>query len=363
MPIVGNLSDGSTFKLGRRRPFALIGLLLAVPGLIMFSAGVFLLPKSMTQCVLAIVFFVVSCVGLEVMQCPLRALLSDICTPEQQLFAHSLGTTMNGIGRLAANVLVYFSIKGPTWQVFVVVVVLLLLSMIPVCLLDIEVPMSGLKNSKSPLRSLSETLHGLRTLPRRILLLMTTQAFAWMAWFCFLPYATDYFTKVFNMVPSRHSTKDVQRVALGMSIASGVQIIVSHLIPRLSHLFVLYALSLVVLSVSVLLLSFPRFAVPEWSSLLLMGVSGVSLAFSYTLPYLVTSSHSRQKDQLGLANGALDMSVYAAMMIVTAYSAPLPSGSSAWGVRLGALWAMIAAIMAVINRNQPKRSVERIILT
>jgi len=111
-PIVGNLSDKTTTRFGRRRPYLLGGALLASLALWIFpnSAGVaniigktvgVNLPAWSALLVAAIMIWVIdACINIA--QGPYRALIPDLVPPEQHSLANSYISLAIGLGSVVA---------------------------------------------------------------------------------------------------------------------------------------------------------------------------------------------------------------------------------------------------------------------
>lgn len=104
-PLVGRASDGCTSKLGRRRPFLIAGTVLTSAALLLFSNALpvaKLLVGEASARTLALsfaifAFFLVD-FSIQIVQAPLRALVTDIVPKSQRALANSWLGVFTGLG-------------------------------------------------------------------------------------------------------------------------------------------------------------------------------------------------------------------------------------------------------------------------
>lgn len=121
-PIVGVLSDSCTHRLGRRRPFIIVGTAtLIVTYLIIsnsFTIGSFLGDRSdssfrVAGCLVASISFWFADLGINVLQLPCRTLISDVLPPEDVTEANALFAVWDGIGKTTSYALGSVSLAVP----------------------------------------------------------------------------------------------------------------------------------------------------------------------------------------------------------------------------------------------------------
>lgn len=109
-PVVGILSDGCTHRLGRRRPYMLVGTGMVVVGLLTFSNADLLgellgdpvNPNgggSKTGLSIAIASFWLTDFSINLLQTPTRALLADLVPARQLPLGNSFFAVANGLGK------------------------------------------------------------------------------------------------------------------------------------------------------------------------------------------------------------------------------------------------------------------------
>lgn len=105
-PIVGHYSDRTWTKFGRRKPYFLVGALLAAVGLIMMpQAGIFtsLLPALW----IGAGFLMIMDASFNIAMEPFRALVADLLPSDQRTLGYSVQTVLIGIGAVIGSWLPY----------------------------------------------------------------------------------------------------------------------------------------------------------------------------------------------------------------------------------------------------------------
>lgn len=98
-PIVGHLSDNTWTRLGRRRPFFLIGAVLA-------SVALLIMPNSPTLWVAAGMLWIMDA-SINISMEPFRAFVGDLLPPSQRTLGFSMQSFFIGIGATIASFLPY----------------------------------------------------------------------------------------------------------------------------------------------------------------------------------------------------------------------------------------------------------------
>lgn len=105
-PIIGHYSDRTWTKLGRRRPFFLVGALLAAVGLILMpNAGMFI--HIMPTLWVGAGFLMIMDASFNVAMEPFRALVADKLNADQRTLGFSIQTVLIGIGAVVGSWLPY----------------------------------------------------------------------------------------------------------------------------------------------------------------------------------------------------------------------------------------------------------------
>ncbi|HRN25215.1 MAG: MFS transporter [Ignavibacteriaceae bacterium] len=98
-PIIGHWSDKTWNKLGRRRPFFLVGALLA-------SAAIIFMPNSPTLWVAAGMLWIMDA-SINISMEPFRAFVGDMLPSEQRTVGFSMQSFFIGVGAIVASALPY----------------------------------------------------------------------------------------------------------------------------------------------------------------------------------------------------------------------------------------------------------------
>lgn len=98
-PIIGHMSDRTWNRLGRRRPFFLIGAILA-------SIALFIMPNSPVLWVAAGMLWIMDA-SINIAMEPFRAFVGDMLPPEQRTIGFSMQSFFIGTGAVVASALPY----------------------------------------------------------------------------------------------------------------------------------------------------------------------------------------------------------------------------------------------------------------
>ena len=98
-PIIGHMSDKTWNKLGRRRPFFLVGAILA-------STAIIIMPNSPVLWVAAGMLWIMDA-SINVSMEPFRAFVGDMLPSEQRTVGFSMQSFFIGIGAIVASALPY----------------------------------------------------------------------------------------------------------------------------------------------------------------------------------------------------------------------------------------------------------------
>lgn len=212
-PLVGRLSDRCTSKLGRRRPFLIAGSLLTSFSLLMFSnaqpiAGIFVDESRMQRValVLAIVAFFLMDFSIQVVQAPLRALVTDVVPKKQRALANSYLGVFSGVGLLIGGLLTSVNLQKllPVFrsdvQALFAIASAVLLVTVAVCVFSTPEQVIPRGASYAPLsspeaeeveqyaRQHRSPLQGLKRVPRPFWQVFSVQLCTWVGFFTLFVY-------------------------------------------------------------------------------------------------------------------------------------------------------------------------------
>jgi maltose/moltooligosaccharide transporter len=198
-PVVGHMSDRTWNRLGRRRPYFLVGALLA-------SFALIAMPNSGTLWVAAGLLWVMDA-SINISMEPFRAFVADLLPPEQRTRGYAMQAVFIGLGAVIAsmlpwllyNVFPYYSDGGTAGKTIPVAVKLAFyvgaFSFLAAVLWTIfttrEYPPEDLEAFKQMKaeqagigRAVTEIFHDLLAMPQTMRRLALVQIFTWLGLFC-----------------------------------------------------------------------------------------------------------------------------------------------------------------------------------
>ena len=216
-PLVGSMSDRTSTRWGRRRPFLIGGTLGIIVSVLFLAWAQELVHRVVvafggsvgtpTTQTLVLLFATIWVYGLNLaiqpVQFGLRSLIVENCPSHQQPQASTYASLMTGVG----NIIGYFfgfgilpevpSDKVTTFQMLCIFSSLCLsATVLTSCVTISEQPTSSEATNKTEARALWTILRDLyrtyRTMPSRIRRVCQVQFLAWIGWFPFLFYSTTY---------------------------------------------------------------------------------------------------------------------------------------------------------------------------
>ncbi|KAJ3362077.1 hypothetical protein GGF32_006530 [Allomyces javanicus] len=195
-PIVGSLSDQSTMRLGRRRPFLLGGLLSTLIASAIFS--VTYLMGSAKQ-VVGFLAFIMLDITINFMQTPLRSLGADMVPESQQSTVQLMSAFCQGLGAMLG-----FGLMRAMWSsephqmpgLFAVVMGLNVVFLGATCYFVHEKHQTKDQVTKSSVvETLTKVIHGVKDMERPIAVICAIEFFSWLALFAWWPTASTWFSR------------------------------------------------------------------------------------------------------------------------------------------------------------------------
>ncbi|EAX90826.1 Major Facilitator Superfamily protein [Trichomonas vaginalis G3] len=230
-PIVAYYSDQSFAKMGRRRPYLIVGGLGTSSGFLM----IYFCEKmgqaiSKTNALLwsQIIFsaaFVIMNIALNILQGPARSLVGDVVPVHQQIVANTIATIMNGCGAIIVNLVGAFDIGNyiPHFNneqfVFMVGMSLVFIAVLITIIFAPEVRYSGPKTEKG---LWTEIYKSFRYAPKLVTRAAVCFGLAWCGFFEFLVEVTDFFGReVFHGNPNSSCLDDKNNYTKGVNFGMG----------------------------------------------------------------------------------------------------------------------------------------------
>jgi maltose/moltooligosaccharide transporter len=303
-PIIGSLSDRTWNWLGRRRPYFLVGVLLA-------SITLFFMPDSPALWVAASLLWILDA-SINVSMEPFRAFVGDKLPDEQRTTGFIMQSFFIGVGAALANALpLVFSKLGVSGEApngvpltvqysFKIGAVVFFLSVLWTVLTSKEYPpedmeaFNKMRNEKRGLKGFfGEILSALREMPTTMKRLAVVQFFTWLGLFCmwmFYGLATAY--HVFK-APDRKSPLFNQGTEWGgwmFSIYSIVCFAVAFLLPPIARALgrkITHSIALFLGGIGLLSVYFS--STPNMLYFSMIGI-GIAWASILAMPYAILSS-------------------------------------------------------------------------
>lgn len=217
-PIIGHYSDRTWCRLGRRRPFFLVGAILTTIALVLMpNAGLFLSPGAETAILSPVLIgagmLMIMDASINVTMEPFRALVGDMLPDEQHTTGFSIQTFLIGIGAVVGSLLPSIMNKGFGFSnmaqagevadnvkyAFYVGAAILLLSVLWTIVKTKEyspAQMAEFKSAQPPVaetkkrNGFMEITYDIMHMPKIMLQLGLCQFFAWFALFSMWVYTT-----------------------------------------------------------------------------------------------------------------------------------------------------------------------------
>ncbi|KNC81766.1 hypothetical protein SARC_05935 [Sphaeroforma arctica JP610] len=195
-PVVGSLSDKTHLKLGRRRPWMIIGLcLLALFSMLLANS------KSMGDAGLTVAMVSFICLDgcINVIQTPLRALIADFAPPSQQSAGQLMASTFQGVGGLVGYVLQKYFYTDPL-EVMVLFILVLVVNVVFVGLACFLIKEEHFPKPEGEKVSIAEPfIHlakSIKQLTGKLIIVGCTVFFCWWGLFGWWPVSSSWYTTV-----------------------------------------------------------------------------------------------------------------------------------------------------------------------
>lgn len=324
-PIVGTLSDSCSHRLGRRRPFLILGSSLSCICLLLFAYAAEIGGHTYGLFIAILSFWLLD-FAINSAQGPLRALLADVVPTKQHNKGNAYFAMATGIGNFTGSIL--GSVKLSTWfpfnlifttdlqALFSFAALFLLFTMSCTVLSTKEIPLlvdqhagydyesvdydindstsGGIEDEEN--KKISFWKAGLLA-PYPFWHTFTIQCFIWFGWFSLYVFGTSWVgAEVYNGSPQAPPSSQLRSIYdagvrtgnLGLALQSVVTMITAPLLPfiieRTSSHFI-YVVSSFMLSFALLSAIFINERWMAWIAVLVFGSTGVAWAVTMTVPW------------------------------------------------------------------------------
>ncbi|CAG8532994.1 7029_t:CDS:2 [Paraglomus occultum] len=328
-PLVGAFSDRTTSRLGRRRPYIIIG------GLLMERMGRFRAYGEYTKCGsegdlrtsiaiwIAVVAFYFLDFSLNAVMASCRALILDIPPLWQQDLGNAWAGRMIHIGNVVGftagfiDWIGYFPLLGDSQLKVLcsIAIFVLVLSLLVTCLsVKEEVHVNIDENVEPWYCTLVSIYRAFRYLPVPVQRICNVQFFAWMGWFPFLFYSTTWIRDIHvtNNPDKGNAYEEGTRYgSLALLIYSIISVIAGVILPQLTNtvattynqvtIYNIYTASHIMFALSMLATYFVG-DVPQ--AMVVLASVGIPWAASMWIPYALVGEFVATKDEKAITANA-----------------------------------------------------------
>lgn len=320
-PIIGYLSDRTWGRLGRRRPFFLLGAILA-------SLALLIMPNSPALWVAAGMLWIMDA-SINISMEPFRALVADKLPSEQRTSGFAMQSFFIGTGAVVASALPYiltnwFKISNTAPKGIIPPSVMysfyfgaaaFLLAVVYTVVTTKEYPPENIKEfeahkiaTKGILNGFTEIFSNIFKMPKTMLQLAIVQYFSWFALFAMWIYTTPAVTHHIYGATDPESAlynQGADWVGVLMAVYNGFAAVTAFLLPLIAKYTsrkTVHSISLIVGGIS--LISFYFIKDPF---LLLFSELGIGLAWAsiLSMPYAILAG-SLPKEKMGFFMGVFN---------------------------------------------------------
>ena len=315
-PIIGSLSDRTWTRLGRRRPFFLVGAILTGVTLLLMPNVSRIMPTIGSALVLAALLLWVLDASINTSMGPYRAIIPDIAPPSQHATANSYIAFAIGAGAVASFYLggvdIYAGLAkalGPdsglfgflhslapsnTHLLFYIGALTVLLAILYTVFATREYPpedMEAFRRKKAEARGLGhwvgETWHSISHMPGEMAKLCVVQFFTWFPFFCLFIFFTVYVAEnIFGAAPNTPRYEEGTRWAsLCFMVWNVVCFVMSLILGALADRIgkkLIHGIGLLTMAVAFFIFFFTK---DPTLAMVGMGVLGIGWATTVSMPY------------------------------------------------------------------------------
>ncbi len=373
-PIIGYLSD-RTWRptLGRRRPFFLIGAILAAISLI-------IIPNSPALWVAVMMLWIMD-TSFNIAMEPFRAFVGDKLPEEQRTTGFAMQSFFIGLGAVAGSILPYIftnylniSNTAPEGAIppsvkysFYVGAIAFLIAVLWTVFTSTEIPpdeaeLEKLKAKKSIGNMFAEIFNGLFEMPKTMKQLAVVQFFSWFALFAMWIYTTAAITK--HLYGTTDTASDLYNeganwVGICFAVYNGVAAVVAFFIPplakytnrRIAHLVCLFLGGIGL--ISIYFLTDPK--------MLIFSMIGVGAAWAsiLSMPYAILTG-SLPAERMGYFMGVFNFFIVIPQIVAASILGFMVSrffgGDPIYALIVGGVSMIIAGFLTLIVEDKGEQN-------
>lgn len=368
-PIIGHYSDRTWNRLGRRKPYFLIGTLICCVALLLLpNSGAFFIGK--TALFIGAMFLMLMDASINVAMEPFRALVADNLPDKQRTLGFSIQTFLIGLGAVAGSWLPYIlanffgvSASAPAGQVadnviwsFYIGAVVFLGAIMVTILFSREYPPAEYEaiHGKADHSSagLMEIFADFKRMPRTMKQLGLVQFFSWFALFSMWVFTTPAIAQHIFKLPVSDTSSDTFReagawVGIIFGVYNGISAIYALMLPSIAARFgrkKTHAFSLIAGGLGLISMYFA----PN-KEFLLISMIGVGLAWASILamPYAILAG-SIPSGKMGVYMGIFNFFITFPQIVNGVFGGPVVkaiyNNQAIYAIVLAGIFMIVAAI-------------------
>ena len=375
-PIIGSMSDRTWNRLGRRRPYFLVGAILA-------SVALFLMPDSSALWVAAGLLWILDA-SINISMEPFRAFVADILPEEQRTLGFVTQSFFIGIGQTLASALPYlFTMLGVVGAMasgiplsveysFKIGAIAFLGAVLWTVMTTKEYPPEDMeaferlkREKKGVLAGFKEIIDALAEMPTTMKQLAVVQFFTWFALPCMWQYFSIAIAHHVFRAPNQDSPLFAAATEWGglcFGFFNVVCFIVAFLLPWLAKRTSRKAVHLIALLCGGIGLISVLFVTNKWALFGSMTGVGIAWASILSMPYVMLST-AVPAERMGVYMGVFNLTIVAPQIVM---SLVVPNifnnllrGDARNAVVLGGISLLVAAasVLIVNDVHEPGRQI------
>jgi maltose/moltooligosaccharide transporter len=371
-PIIGSMSDRTWNRLGRRRPYFLVGAILA-------SIALFFMPNSSAVWMAAGMLWILDA-SINITMEPFRAFVADKLPEEQRTLGFVMQSFFIGIGQTLANALPYlFTALGVVGVMasgipvsveysFKIGAVVFLLAVLWTVITTKEYPpedMAEFERTKRERRGIGagfvEIFSAIAEMPKTMKQLAVVQFFTWFALPCMWQFFGIAIARHVFLAPDANSplfATGTEWGGLCFAIYNIVCFVVAFLIPWLAKATSRKTVHMIALVCGGLGLISVYFIQNKWMLFVSMAGVGVAWASILSMPYVILSTAIPAR-RMGVYMGVFNLFIVIPQ-IVMSFIVPnifdnILGGDPRNAVVMGGISMLIAAATVIIVQDKQRR--------
>ena len=368
-PIIGSMSDRTWNRLGRRRPYFLVGAILA-------SSALFFMPNSSAVWMAAGMLWILDA-SINITMEPFRAFVADKLPEEQRTLGFVMQSFFIGIGQTLANALPYiFTALGVVGVMasgiplsveysFKIGAVVFLLAVLWTVFTTKEYPPDDMeafeqmkREKKGIAAGFAEIFSSVAEMPKTMKQLAVVQFFTWFALPCMWQFFGIAVARHVFLAPNEKSALFAQGTEWGglcFAVYNVVCFVVAFLLPWLAKATSRKSVHMIALVCGGIGLISVYFLANKWLLFLSMAGVGVAWASILSMPYVILSTAvppARMGVYMGVFNLFIVIPQIVMSLIVPNIFNNLLRGDPRNVVVLGGISLLIAAMSVMVVRDR-----------